>query len=181
MIAQRTPDELRTIAASYLAPHRCPCMRVDSCGCKDVSVRPSKKFFRRGVRPRHNPALRARGENATDADSEPTNLRCWITGSMPDPGYTYRGTAFEWPTIPDVLDKAGIGWRIYQDPNDNWTGAMHGCLAFKSFRTASPESSIYKNGLSRWSLEDLANDVKNGTLPQVCWVLPTQLQSEHPG
>jgi phospholipase C len=128
-----------------------------------------------------NPQLRARGENATDTDSEPTNLRCWITGTMPHPGYTYRGTAFKWPTIPDVLEKAGVSWRIYQDPNDNWTGAMHGCLAFQSFRSAAPESSIFKNGLSSWSLADLANDVKNATLPLVCWVLPTPLQSEHPG
>ena len=99
---------------------------------------------------------------------------------MPSPGYTYSGTAFKWLTIPDVLESAGVSWRIYQDPNDNWTGAMHGCLAFESFRTATPEFAVYKNGLTHWSLADLANDVKNGTLPQVCWVLPPQLQSEHP-
>jgi phospholipase C len=128
-----------------------------------------------------NPELRERGENATDANSEPSNLRCWVSGKMPRPGYTYHGTAFKWPTIPDILEKAGISWRIYQDPNDNWTGAMHGCLAFDSFRTAVPQSSIYRNGLSSWSLADLTTDVKNATLPQVCWVLPTQLQSEHPG
>ena len=91
---------------------------------------------------------------------------------MPSPGYTYSGTAFNWLTIPDVLERAGVSWRIYQDPNDNWTGAMHGCLAFESFRTATPEFAVYKNGLTHWSLADLANDVKNGTLPQVCWVLP---------
>jgi phospholipase C len=127
-----------------------------------------------------NPKLRGNGNNSTDAESEPTNLRCWITGTMPSPGYTYSGTAFKWLTIPDVLERAGVSWRIYQDPNDNWTGAMHGCLAFESFRTATPESAVYKNGLTHWSLADLANDVKNGTLPQVCWVLPTRLQSEHP-
>ena len=30
---------------------------------------------------------------------------------------------------------------------------MHGCLAFESFRTAQPGSSIYRNGMSHWSLE----------------------------
>lgn len=45
---------------------------------------------------------------------------------------------------------------------------MNGCLAFESFRTARPGSPIYKNGMSLWTLDDLANDVKNGTLPQVC-------------
>jgi phospholipase C len=132
-----------------------------------------------------NPELAAQGINCTDADAEPNNLRCWIanpeTDKWPEPGYTYKGSAFKWPTIPDVLEQSGITWRIYQDPNDNWTGAMHGCLAFESFRTAQPGSAIYRNGMSLWTLEDLANDVRTGTLPQVCWVLPPREFSEHPG
>jgi phospholipase C len=126
-----------------------------------------------------DPALRAKGINNTDATSEPINLRCWVKGAFPDPGYTYRGSALTWPTIPDVLEQAGVRWRIYQDPNDNWTGAMNGCLAFESFRTAKPGSAIYRNGMSLWSLENLAEDVRNGTLPEVSWVLPTKAQSEH--
>jgi phospholipase C len=133
----------------------------------------------------YNPDLRVRAINCTDADAEVNNLRCWIANpavdKWPVPGYTYKGTSFKWPTIPDILEQAGITWRIYQDPNDNWTGAMNGCLAFESFRTAQPGSPIYKNGMSLWTLDDLANDVKNGTLPQVCWILPPQAFSEHPG
>ncbi|MGV3762871.1 phosphocholine-specific phospholipase C [Parapedobacter sp.] len=128
-----------------------------------------------------DPEKRAAGINCTDADAEPVNLRCWIEGHMPEPGYTYQGSAFTWPTIPDVLQEAGVSWRIYQDPNDNWTGAMHGCLAFESFRNAKPGSPIYENGMRHWSIQDLTNDVKNGTLPQVSWVLPSQSNSEHPG
>lgn len=128
-----------------------------------------------------NPEKRIAGINCTDEDSEPVNLRCWISGALPEPGYTYKGNAFNWPTIPDVLDKEGISWRVYQDPNDNWTGAMHGCLAFESFREAKPGSSIYENGMRHWSLEQLKNDVLNDTLPEVTWVLPSQKDSEHPG
>ena len=127
-----------------------------------------------------NPELRARGENCTDADSEPNNLRCWVKGALPTPGYVYQGSAFKWATIPDVLQRAGITWRFYQDPNDNWTGAMHGCLAFESFRSASKESPQYRNGMSHWSLEQLAQDVQNDALPQVSWVLPPANWSEHP-
>ncbi len=128
-----------------------------------------------------NPEKRAQGINCTDQDSEPVNLRCWIKGKMPEPGYTYRGNAFKWPTIPDVLDKAGISWRIYQDPNNNWSGAMHGCLAFETFRNAKPGSPIYENGMRHWTIRDLEEQVKNNTLPQVSWVLPSQMDSEHPG
>lgn len=135
-----------------------------------------------------DPEKRAAGINCTDADSEPVNLRCWPEHAegtnkpdlMPEPGYVYRGSSFKWDTIPDVLEKAGISWRIYQDPNDNWEGAMHGCLAFESFRTAKPGSPIYENGMKHWSLDDLTKQVKDGTLPQVSWVLPSKSNSEHP-
>jgi len=127
-----------------------------------------------------DPELRAQGIDCTDEHSEPDNWRCWIKGTMPTPGYTYVGNALRWPTIPDVLEKAGVSWRIYQDPNDNWTGAMHGCLAFESFRTCKPESALYKNGMSHWSLDELARHVKDDTLPAVSWVLPSAPFSEHP-
>ncbi len=128
-----------------------------------------------------DPRLRAQGINATDADSEPDNLRCWIKGALPEPGYTYAGSSFTWETIPDVLERAAISWRIYQDPNDNWTGAMHGGLAFASFRDAKPGSALYEKGMRLFGLDRLAADVKAGTLPQVSWVLPPALYSEHPG
>jgi phospholipase C len=127
-----------------------------------------------------DPALRARGINCTDADSEPDNLRCWIKGTLPSPGYTYAGSALQWPTLPEVLERAGVDWRIYQDPNNNWTGAMHGGLAFAGFRNAKPGSAVYEKGMRHWSLQHLAEDVRKGTLPQVSWILPPQEWSEHP-
>ena len=128
-----------------------------------------------------DPEKRAAGINCTDVDSEPSNVRCWVTGEEPNPGYTYRLNGFKWPTIPDVLQKAGISWRIYQDPNNNWSGAMHGCLAFDSFRNAKPGSPIYENGMRHFSIKDLQSDVENNKLPQVSWILPSRIDSEHPG
>lgn len=128
-----------------------------------------------------DPEKRAAGINCTDVDSEPCNVRCWVTGAEPDPGYTYRLNGFKWPTIPDVLQDAGVSWKIYQDPNNNWTGAMHGCLAFDSFRNAKKGSPIYENGMRHHSLKDLEDDVKSNRLPQVSWILPTKADSEHPG
>ncbi len=134
-----------------------------------------------------NPELAARGINCDDDQSEPNNLRCWITGTWV-PGawpqtYKYAGNALTWDTIPDVLQRAGISWRIYQDMNDNWTGAMHGGLAFESFRTARPGTPIYERGMTGGPdfLAQLRKDVLDGTLPQVSWVLPTAASSEHPG
>lgn len=128
-----------------------------------------------------DPEKRAAGINCTDVDSEPSNVRCWVTGAEPDPGYTYRLNGFKWPTIPDVLQDAGVSWRIYQNPNDNWTGAMHGCLAFDSFRNAKQGSPIYENGMRHFSLDALKHDVQSNQLPEVSWVLPSKIDSEHPG
>lgn len=127
-----------------------------------------------------DPEARARGINCTDANSEPNNLRCWVKGALPEPGYTYAGSALGWKTIPDVLEEAGIDWRIYQDPNDNWTGAMHGGLAFESFRTAAPGSPLYEKGMRDLTLDRLAQDVRENKLPAVSWVLPPKEWSEHP-
>ncbi|HEY0201802.1 MAG TPA: phospholipase C, phosphocholine-specific, partial [Burkholderiaceae bacterium] len=156
-----------------------------------------------------NPELRKKGINSTDTDAEPVNSRCWPSPSnwvagraqqadgsgQTDPStgkynYKYVNSAFKWDTLPDVLQNAGISWHIYQNMNNNWTGAMHGCLAFASFRTAQPGSPIYEHGLTGGPatadgavnfLAQLKQDVINGTLPQVSWVLPTQDLAEHPG
>lgn len=127
-----------------------------------------------------DPAMRGRGINCREDRSEPNNLRCWIKGALPEPGYTYAGNALDWQTLPEVLEQHKIEWRIYQDPNDNWTGAMHGGLAFKGFREAKPGDPLYERGMRHWSLEQLAQDVRNGTLPAVSWVLPPRQWSEHP-
>lgn len=128
-----------------------------------------------------DPALRAKREFADDATAEITNLRGWVTGSLPQPGYIYRGSPLKWPTLPELLERAGVSWKIYQNPNDNWNGLMHGGLAFDGFRSASADSAIYRKGMFDHSLERLAGDVKRNALPSVSWILPTPLESEHPG
>jgi phospholipase C len=127
-----------------------------------------------------DPAEWSKGRNCRDDKSEPNNLRCWIKGELPEPGYSYAGNALEWQTIPEVLEAARVDWRIYQNPNDNWTGAMHGGLAFKGFRECKPGSGLYERGMREYSLERLEQDVKEGKLPAVSWILPPKQWSEHP-
>ena len=154
-----------------------------------------------------NPELRKQGINCTATDAEPNNSRCWPspsnwvagraqqadgTGQKNGSAYNYKyvNNSFKWDTLPDLLQDSGISWHIYQNMNNNWTGAMHGCLAFESFRTAQPGSPIYEHGLTGGPnaadgavnfLAQLRQDVMNNTLPQVSWVLPTQALAEHPG
>ena len=130
-----------------------------------------------------DPALRAQGINSGPQNAEGNNLRCLVAGALPSPGYSYQGGALTWLTLPDLLQAAGVSWRIYQDPNNNWNGLMHGGLAFKSFRraTAVSGSPLFTHGMSLYSIAQLQQDAANGTLPQVAWILPTPAESEHPG
>jgi phospholipase C len=127
-----------------------------------------------------DPERQRSGENCTDKDAEVNNLRCLVKGALPTPGYFYQGSPLTWSTIPDALEAVRVSWRIYQDPNDNWTGLMHGGLAFQSFRDSAPGTALYDKGMSHWSLEQFAQDVQSGTLPQVSWILPPMSWSEHP-
>jgi phospholipase C len=129
-----------------------------------------------------DPALRQQGINSTAASAEVLNVRCLVSGEMPSPGYSFNGSALTWPTLPELLEQAGVSWRIYQDPNDNWSGLLHGGLAFESFRNATVDSGspLYAKGMTSRSIDDLRNDVVAGTLPAVSWIIPSMLNSEHP-
>jgi phospholipase C len=152
----------------------CDAYHCSLTACTD----PNRIMFMSGTNA--DPRLRAQGVNCTSDDAEVANLRCAVTGSMPMPGYQFAGSALDWPTLPELLQSAGVSWRIYQDPNDNWEGVMHGGLAFANFRNATPGSPLYDNGMRLWTLDDLRNDAANGTLPSVSWVLPSRMESEHP-
>jgi phospholipase C len=129
----------------------------------------------------YDPATREAGQNSTAANAEINNLRCSVGGALPTPGYAYSGSAFTWKTWIEQLQEKGVSWRLYQDPNNNWNGLMHGGLAFKSFRDSRPGDPLYDNGMSLWTIDQLAQHVAGETLPQVSMILPTPAQSEHPG
>ncbi|ULU26098.1 phospholipase C, phosphocholine-specific [Dyella terrae] len=144
-----------------------------------ASTGPNRIMFWTGTN--SDPGLRDQGVNCDERSSEPVNLRTCISGHMPDPGYAYNGSVFDWDTIPELLEAEGVSWKIYQDPNDNWQGLMHGCLASRGFREAQKGSPIYEKGMSLHTIENLRQDVMSNRLPAVSWILPPALKSEHPG
>lgn len=95
----------------------------------------------------------------------------------PDGGYT-------WITYSERLEAAGITWQVYQDMADNFTD--NPLAGFRSFRDAvaglpSAQQVLAERGLSTRDLDLLKQDVLDGTLPQVTWVVATAEGSEHPG
>jgi len=93
---------------------------------------------------------------------------------------------YDWTTYPERLEQAGVSWQIYQDMADNYTdNPLEGFTSFrKAYYAAEPteaQRSLKARGLSTRSLDDLAEDVKAGRLPQVSWIVAPAKYSEHPG
>ncbi|MEY4577039.1 MAG: hypothetical protein RL701_1742 [Pseudomonadota bacterium] len=87
---------------------------------------------------------------------------------------------YGWTTYPERLQAAGVSWRIYQDPKDNWTSLLAPWESFEQYQRAVPGDPLYENAMTNWTLEALQEHVSAGTLPQVSWVIPTPVWSEHP-
>lgn len=102
--------------------------------------------------------------------------------------------AYTWIPYAMRLQQAGISWRVYQE-YDNFNDNL--LALFKSFRNVPRDSILYRRGRS-WVSEDSRNpkdrtlsdgtqliaafrqDLAQGTLPQVSWIVSAAALSEHP-
>jgi phospholipase C len=109
---------------------------------------------------------------------------------------------YAWSTYPEVLQGAGISWKVYQDigigldakgawgwTQDPYIGNYgdNSLLYFDQYRNAQPGTPLYENArtgtnvaVSGGFFDRLAADVQNGTLPQVSWIVAPEAYSEHP-
>ena len=114
-------------------------------------------------------------------------------------------SGYEWKTYPERLQEAKVSWFIYQNMPDNFTD--NPLAGFKQYRqaneasgkpvsndTASPAydpasddagNPLYKGIANTMPdggfLEQFRQDIKNGKLPQVSWIIAPATYSEHPG
>ena len=102
-----------------------------------------------------------------------------LSNPLPDPaswGY------LRWKTMPEVLEEAGISWKVYQS-TDAVGGIQGGLLMdnilrlFKQYSTPGP---LFSKGLLPTLETDFSRDVLSGTLPQVSWIVTDFTQCEHP-
>ena len=111
-----------------------------------------------------------------------------FTGTV-DPGGTGGGpvlynhvptNGYSWTTYPERLQAAGVSWRVYR-PGGDWFGDA--LPWFAQYMKARPGNPLYDRGLATVNnvIAAFKSDVTNGTLPQVSWIIPTDLSwSEHP-
>lgn len=90
---------------------------------------------------------------------------------------------YTWTTYPERLQGAGITWQIYQNLADNYTdNPLAGFRRYRDSVHGVPGSlvALKERGLSTRDLDKLKEDVAQGTLPQVSWIIATAEGSEHP-
>ncbi len=87
---------------------------------------------------------------------------------------------YSWTTYPERLQAAGVTWQIYQDMADNYTD--NPLVGFRAFRAAAaiPGHPLRERALSTRTLGQLRQDVLDGSLPQVSYIIATAEGSEHP-
>ena len=131
-------------------------------------------------------------------------------------GQSINGAYWTFPTFPEVLQAAGVSWKIYQDlagqtfapdfgdgTGNNFAGNFtdNSVLYFNQYASSSPGTPLFDNGCTgtevmniipsigapesdwlAWAehlFDDFRNDVQNGTLPQVSWVVAPAGYTEH--
>ena len=122
--------------------------------------------------------------------------RTYLWGGMIDPSGSNGGPAYNggsesgltWETYAEELQAAGVSWKVYQNASDNF--GDNGLAYFSQFANAPTSSPLYQQGMASVpsttgstpndSALAIQNDVLNGTLPQVSWIVASQDYSEHP-
>ena len=91
---------------------------------------------------------------------------------------------YTWTTYPERLQAAGISWQVYENMADNFTdNALAGFKPYRDgwFNRPGASAELKARGITTRDLDLLRQDVLNGSLPQVSWIVATEQGSEHPG
>jgi len=84
-------------------------------------------------------------------------------------------------TMPEQLQTRGISWKVYSTPDATIANGIlsNNVLSyFKNFQDSS--SVLYHNAFGPQFPVDFVSDIATGNLPQVSWLIPPLVASEHP-
>ncbi|MGX9080690.1 alkaline phosphatase family protein, partial [Klebsiella pneumoniae] len=90
--------------------------------------------------------------------------------------------SYRWTSYVERLQKAGVSWQIYQDMADNFTdNPLAGFESFRQAYRAAPghDPQLRARGVSTRGLAQLRQDVVDGRLPQVSFIIADAAGSEH--
>jgi phospholipase C len=113
------------------------------------------------------------------------NRMYWMTG-MIDPEGTGGGPildnsapagGYTWTTYAERLTAAGVSWKVYQQSDVDGKNMLG---EFAQFQNAPTDSPLYQNGMQYQPVGAFEYDARNDKLPTVSWILPSDVDSEHP-
>ena len=84
-------------------------------------------------------------------------------------------------TMPEQLQARGISWKVYNAPDQNVLNGVYSDNVlpyFKNFQ--DPTSVLFKNAFGPQFPTDFVADATTGNLPQVSWIIPSVVDSDHP-
>src|SRR5215471_8682344 len=142
--------------------------------------------------------------------TDPNRYHMWTgwvgnDGNNGGPVITNAEAGYDWSTYPERLDRAGISWKVYQDIGHGltleqfwgWTGddafignyGDNSLLYFHQYwpvgtaLAAGAKTGTNINALGRNParlFDVFRDDVANGNLPQVSWIVAPEAYTEHP-
>ena len=139
--------------------------------------------------------------------TDPNRYHMWTgwvgnDGAGSGPVVDNAEAGYDWSTFPEVLEAAGVSWKIYQDVGTGLTAAGewgwgsdayignygdNSLLYFHQYQNAAPGTPLAdraKTGtdisVSGTLFDQFRADVANDTLPQVSWIVAPEAYTEHP-
>jgi phospholipase C len=139
--------------------------------------------------------------------TDPNRYHMWTgwvgnDGKLGGPVIDNAEAGYDWHTYPERLQKAGISWKIYQDAGQGLDAAHYwgwgedayignygdnSLLYFHQYQNAPDDSALARKARTGSNISQggtlfdiFANDVKNGTLPKVSWIVAPEAYTEHP-
>ena len=91
-----------------------------------------------------------------------------------------------WQTMPERLQAAGVSWKTYNptgakyQPTDPYAIVVSDNILLSFARYQDPSTELHRRAFRPLFPTDFAADVRNGTLPQVSWLIPPDGYDEHP-
>ena len=106
----------------------------------------------------------------------PNRLGLWTGTSGGNTTNTITGGSLDWPTIVDLLDQHGLSWKCYNLGQGRGTdiNVFEGFNALAFFKKWQHDPRLH------YQEKDYYDDLLSGKLPQVAFLIPDELISEHP-
>ena len=138
--------------------------------------------------------------------TDPNRYHMWTgwvgnDGSGEGPVIDNAEAGYGWSTYPELLEKAGISWKVYQDVGDGldaadfwgWTGNAYignygdnSLLYFHQYQNAADSSPLAQKARTGTNISKsgtlfdiFRQDVLANQLPQVSWIVAPEAYTEH--